>query len=159
MMILPLALIPMLQAAPDLDAAIKNLYGVISGPAGQKRYWDAFRAMFADGAQMRSVGKREGKTVINLLTPEDYATKSGPIIEQRGFFEKEISRKFWVYADMAQVFSTYESRSKADDEKPFDRGINTFTLVKVDDKWKIVAITWTGERVGGPIPAEFLPGK
>lgn len=159
MLLLPLALIPTLQAAPSLDAAVKKLYDVISGPAGQKRDWDAFKSMFVDGAQMRAIGKREGKTTVNLLTPEDYATKSGPVIEQRGFFEREISRKTWVYGDMAQIFSTYESRSKLEDEKPFDRGINTITLVKMDDKWKIATITWTGERAGGPIPAEFLPGK
>lgn len=158
MTLLPLALIPALQAAPDLDAAVKHLYDVISGPAGHKRDWDAFRAMFAEGAQMRSIGKRDGKTVISLLTPEDYATKAGPNLEANGFFEKEISRKAWAYGDMVQLFSTYESRRKADDEKPFDRGINTITLVKQDDKWKIASISWTSERVAGPIPAGFLSG-
>lgn len=154
MLLLPLILIPTLQAAPDLDAAISKLYGTISGPAGQKRDWDTFRTIFADGAQMRSISKREGKTVVSLLTPEDYVTKAGPNIEKSGFFEKEISRKFWVYADMAQVFSTYESRLKEED-KPFDRGINTITLIKIDGAWKVASITWTGERTGGKIPAEY----
>jgi len=158
MMFLPLALVPALQAGPDLDAAVKQLYDVISGPAGHKRDWNAFRGMFADGAQMRSIGKREGKTVISLLTPEDYATKAGPQLEANGFFEKELSRKMWMYGDMVQLFSTYESRRKADDEKPFDRGINTITLIKQDDKWKIASISWTSERVAGPIPEQFLKG-
>lgn len=153
MLLLPYALLA-LQADADLDAAVKKLYSVISGPVDEKRDWDAFRAMFAEGAQMRSIGK----TRVALLTPEDYVTKSGPVIEKNGFFEKELSRKSWVYGNMAQVWSTYESRLKSKEEKPFDRGINTITFAKMDGKWKIVSITWTGESVAGPLPAEFVKG-
>lgn len=154
MLLTPLAAFFAMQADPDLDAAVKKLYSVISGAPDVKRDWDGFRAMFVEGAQMRSIGK----TRVALLTPEDYVTKSGPFIEKNGFFEKEIGRKTWVYGNMAQVWSTYESRLKSLEEKPFDRGINTITLVKLDGKWKIASITWTGEQVAGPIPEEFLKG-
>lgn len=154
MLLTPLAAFLVLQADPDLDAAVKKLYSVISGPPEVKRDWDAFRAIFVDGAQMRSVGK----TSVALLTPEVYVAKSGPVIEKNGFFEQELSRKSWVYGNIAQVWSTYESRLKSMEEKPFDRGINTITLVKSDGKWKIASITWTSERVAGPLPAEFVKG-
>ncbi len=147
-------------AAPqaDLDAAVAKLYNVISGPAGQKRDWGAFRALFAEGAQMRVVVTRESKSRVVLLTPEDYVTRSGKSIEENGFFEKEISRKQWVFGDMAQVWSTYEGRRKADDVKPLMRGINTITLAKTEGGWKILSIAWTDEGSAGPLPAMFLPG-
>lgn len=154
--ILPLAIILAPQA--EIDAAVAKLYSVISGPAGQKRDWDAFRGIFAEGAQMRVIVTRDKKSRVVLLTPDDYVTRSGAAIEQNGFFEKEISRKQFVYGDMAQVWSTYEGRRKSEDEKPFARGINTITLAKLEGGWKILSISWTDEGSAGPLPAMFLPG-
>jgi hypothetical protein len=148
--VFPLAFL-LTQADPDLDKAVLQLYSVISGPAEQKRDWVAFRAMFAEGAQMRVIGKSR----VVMLTPEDYVTRSGPFLEKNGFFEKEVSRKSWIYGPMAQVWSTYESRKTEADEKPFARGINTLTLAKTADGWKIVSISWTDEATAGPIPKDF----
>lgn len=154
---MPLAIGFALQNS-GIDTTMKSLYSVISGPAGQKRDWTAFRGLFADQAQMRVVLKRQGKSRLVLITPDDYVAKSGPYLEKNGFFEKEVKRKAMVYGDMATVWSTYESRNKPEDEKPFERGINTLTLAQVDGVWKIISIAWTGESDAGPIPAEFLPG-
>ncbi|MEQ1821793.1 MAG: hypothetical protein ABL949_04750 [Fimbriimonadaceae bacterium] len=150
MIVLPIAFL-LAQADPDLDKAVLNLYSVISGPAEKKRDWVAFRGMFAEGAQMRVIGKSR----VVMLTPEDYVARSGPFLEKNGFFEKEVSRKSWVYGPMAQVWSTYESRKTESDEKPFARGINTLTLAKTADGWKIVSISWTDEATAGPIPKDF----
>jgi hypothetical protein len=150
MLLLPVAFL-LAQADPDLDKTVLGLYSVISGPAGQKRDWEVFRGMFAEGAQMRVIGKSR----VRLLTPEDYVKSSGPYLESNGFFEKEISRKSWVYGPMAQVWSTYESRKTLSDEKPFARGINTLTLAKTEGGWKIVSISWTDEATAGPIPKDF----
>ncbi len=150
MIVLPLAFL-LTQADADLDKAVLQLYSVISGPAEQKRDWVAFRAMFAEGAQMRVIGKSR----VVMMTPEDYVTRSGPFLEKNGFFEKEVSRKSWIYGPMAQVWSTYESRKTLADEKPFARGINTLTLAKTEAGWKILSISWTDEGTAGPIPKDF----
>ena len=49
-------------------------------------------------------------------------------MENNGFFEHEISRTVETFGSISQVFSTYESRRRADDEKPFARGINSIQL-------------------------------
>jgi len=89
----------------SIDALIDATYAVISGPAGHKRDWDRFRALFTEGALMipRAVGAKS----LRRLTPEDYIARSGPFLEREGFFERETARSVNQYGDVAQVFSTY----------------------------------------------------
>jgi len=151
------ALSVLVDQTAEIDATIKQLYSVISGPAGKKRDWEAFRSLFAAEARMRVVIKRGETSALATLTPDDYVTRSGSRIEETGFFEREISRKTLTYGGLVHVWSTYEARLKEDDAKPFDRGINSIQLVKVDTAWKIVSLAWTSESTAGPIPREFLP--
>jgi hypothetical protein len=70
----------------------------------------------------------------------------------------EVARRTERYGNMAQVFSTYESRHDAADPKPFERGINSFQLMNDGHRWWIVTIFWQGETSAGPIPKEYLQG-
>jgi len=56
--------------------------------------------------------------------------------------------------NIAQVFSTYESRHTKDAE-PFQRGINSFQLLFDGHRWWVVTIYWQGERPGLPIPKQY----
>ncbi len=149
-------------AADDLttiDGTVAALYSVISGPAGQKRDWDRFRSLFAEGTKMIATGVApDGSARKRVMTPEDYVTQAGPVLEKNGFFEKEIARKADVYGGIAQVFSTYESRAKADDPKPFARGINSIQLWNDGKRWFVVSIIWQQEDPKKLIPKTYLPG-
>ena len=71
------------------DAIIAALYDVISGPAGQKRDWDRFRSLFVPGARLiPSATRQNGTHFLRVLTPDEYATNSAPMLEQNGFFER-----------------------------------------------------------------------
>jgi hypothetical protein len=142
----------------SIDAILKALYGVISGPAGQDRDWNRFRSLFAPKAQMVAViSRKNGTTMSRFMTPEEYVQNSGPYLKANGFFEQEIARKTDAFGDIAQVFSTYESRKAATDEKPFARGINSIQLMKDKERWFVVSIFWCEETEARPIPAEYLP--
>jgi hypothetical protein len=93
------------------------------------------------------------------LTVDDYVRRSGPMLEQNGFFEQEIARKADTFGDIAHVFSTYEARKAADDKEPFLRGINSIQLVKQGGRWWVLQILWEQEQDAGAIPAEYLPAK
>ncbi|MEW5917174.1 MAG: hypothetical protein AB1762_12245, partial [Gemmatimonadota bacterium] len=80
-----------------------------------------------------------------------------PSLERDGFFEVEIKRVSESYGNVMHLFSTYESRRKPDDAKPFARGINSFQLLKDGDRWWVVSIYWQGENAQFPIPAKYLP--
>ena len=57
---------------------------------------------------------------------------------------------------MTHAFSTYESRRKANDEKPFARGINSIQLLNDGKRWWVVTVYWQAERPDSPIPAQYL---
>jgi hypothetical protein len=117
------------------NAIIAALYDVISGPACQHRDWNRFRSLFAPGAQRT--------------------------LEENGFFEHEISRTGETFGSITHAFSTYESRRKANDEKPFARGINSIQLLNDGTRWWVVTVYWQSERPDNPIPEQFLkkPGR
>lgn len=149
-------------AKPDdvksLDAIMHAVYDVISGPAGQARDWDRFKSLFIPGARLIPAFKRPTDTKWNtrVMSPEEFATNSQRAVQQQGFFEREISRKTEQYGQIAQVFSTYESRHAANDPEPFVRGINSFQLLNDGQRWWVVTIYWQGETKDSPIPQEFL---
>lgn len=141
------------------DAIIKAVYDVISGPAGQKRDWDRMRSLFVPNARLMPAVSRPGGTGTGVLvmSVDDYINGAGPGLERNGFFEREIKRVTESYGAVTHIFSTYESRRLASDEKPFTRGINSFQLLKDGDRWWIVSIYWQGENANLPIPAKYLP--
>ena len=141
------------------DAIIKAVYDVISGAAGQKRDWDRMRSLFVPNARLMPAVARPGGagTGVIVLSVDDYIRGAGTQLETNGFFEREIKRVTETYGAVTHVFSTYESRRKTEDEKPFARGINSFQLLKDGDRWWIVSIYWQGENATTPIPAKYLP--
>jgi hypothetical protein len=153
---------PISTANPDdvksIESILAATYDVISGPAGKKRDWDRFRSLFYPGARLIPTGKRPNESEIRarVLTPDDYVERASASLEKEGFFEHGVSNKIDHYANIAHVFSTYESRHAADDPRPFQRGINSFQLVNDGKRWWIMTIMWEGETTDAPIPAEYL---
>ena len=142
----------------SMDAIIKTLYDVISGPAGQARNWDRFRSLFAPGARLIPTGRdAAGKSMIRAVwTPDDYVKTAGANLEKNGFFEREIGRTVEQFGGVAQVFSVYDSKRTAADPKPFARGINSIQLYHDGTRWWVVTIFWEGESPTSPIPAKYL---
>jgi hypothetical protein len=142
-----------------IDGIVAALYDCISGPAGQKRDWDRFRSIFAADARMIPVARRQdGSLNHRAMTPEDYVQRSGPLLEERGFFEREIFRKTEQFASIAHVWSTYEARAKAEDVEPMMRGINSIQLFHDGKRWWLLSISWQAEDDENPLPAHYLPG-
>jgi hypothetical protein len=135
----------------SLDAIMRAVYDVISGPAGQKRDWNRMRSLFTANARLMPHGGRG----LRSGTVEDYITSSGPFLEKEGFIEREIARRVEQYGDIAHVFSTYEARNRADGPVIM-RGINSFQLVRHAGRWWVVSIMWQAETPQTPIPAEYL---
>jgi hypothetical protein len=150
--------IPVNQAdVASVDAIMRSVYEVISGPAGEKRNWDRMRTLFAPDARMMPTGKKPGgEGVRRSLTIEDYISSSGPFLEKNGFFETEIGRRTEQYGNIVHVFSTYESRKSKTDEKPFMRGINSFQLWFDGTRWWVLNILWESETKENPIPDKYI---
>jgi len=141
----------------SIDAIIAAIYNVISGPAGEKRNWDRMRTLFLPEARMIATSRRpDGSAGKRIMSVEDYINSSGPFLEKDGFFEREIGRRTEQFGNIVHVFSTYDSKRKQDDEKPFMRGINSIQLWNDGKRWWVVTILWQSENKQTPIPGKYL---
>ena len=145
----------------SLDSIMKAVYASISGDAGQKRDWDRFRSLFHKDAKLIPTGKnaQTGVTAARFLTPDDYVTRSGPVLEKDGFHERELARHVDLYGNIAQVFSTYHAFRKSDDKTPFLRGINSFQLMNDGKRWWVISIYWQAETPDNKIPGKYLKSR
>ncbi len=144
----------------SIDAIIKASYHTISGPAGWKRDWDRQRALFLPGARLiptaTKAGENESKLSPQFLDVESYIARVEPLFREFGFYETEVARRTEQFGQIAQTWSTYESRHRPDDPEPFMRGINGFQLFHDATRWWIVNIYWQHENAAHPIPEKYL---
>jgi hypothetical protein len=138
----------------SMDAIMRDLYEVISGPAGD-RDWKRFRSIFLPQARFTNVGKHpDGTTFVISWNVDEFVRDAGEVFAKEAFYENAIVNRSETFGNMAQVFSSYESRH-APGEKPFDRGINSVQLLNDGTRWWVVSILWDSERPDNPIPAKF----
>ena len=149
------------EDAGSIDAIITAAYRLISGKAGEPRDWARSRALFAPGARLIPTTREAGSRGPVSQPPEAldmdmYIERVRPYFEQNGFYETEIARRVDQYGQIAQVFSTYESRHHPNDPEPFMRGINSFQLFHDGHRWWIMNIFWQQEYPEAPIPEKYL---
>ncbi len=160
---IPPAAHPVVTAVPpataadvaSVDAIVNAMYDVISGPAGRPRNWTRMRSLFVPGGRMLPTGPRAGGGVgVRILEVNDYVATSGPLLERRGFNEKELARRTVQFGHIAHVFSTYEGRWEADGT--VIRGINSIQLMNDGSRWWIVSVFWEAESADNPLPPMYL---
>lgn len=142
----------------SIDAILAALYGGVSGPPGP-RDWDRVRSLFAPGARVAPVEKRDGGATARIMSLEDFIARASRNTASQGFYEKEIARRTEAFGHIVHVFSTYEARHDERDPSPFRRGINSIQLLKDGNRYWVVSIYWDTERDDAPIPAEYLPPR
>lgn len=153
-----------LQADPadveSIDAIMVAVYDVISGERGEARDWDRFLSLFIPEARLIPSGRSpQGEHGYQVMTPQQYIDGPGNWLVENGFFESEAHRVVERWADIAHVFSTYDSFRTAEDMEAgnhFQRGINSFQLMYDGERWWVVTIMWEAEAPDRPIPAEYL---
>jgi len=144
----------------SIDGIVAALYDVISGPAGKPRDWDRMRSLFAPEARlMIAVPHPDGSFALRVLTVEDYIGRNSKAFASMGFFERELARTSESFGQIAQVFSTYESRHATGDAKPFQRGINSLQLYNDGKRWWVVNLVWRAEDERLPLPERYLHSR
>lgn len=160
---------PRASDVASIDSIIDAVYDVISGPAGQKRDWERMRSLFIPGARLmptspvRPAGtapdaplKGDEPLKTHVIDVDGYIARSGEYLEENGFFESEAARRVETYGHIAHVWSTYESRHKAEDPVAFARGINSIQLMNDGTRWWVVSIFWENESPRAPLPKKYL---
>jgi hypothetical protein len=139
-----------------LDGLIAAYYDVISGPAGQPRQWSRDRTLYIPDIRFvsMSLGK-DGKPVARTMSHQQFVDESDKGL-QGGFYEQEVHRTTQRFGNIAHIFSTYESRVKADGPI-IARGINSIEAFFDGKRWWIASAIWDEERPDNPMPPEYLP--
>jgi len=136
----------------SIDSILAAVYNVISGPAGE-RDWNRFRSLFIPSARLTSAQKNKDGSFF-LEDVEGYAQGAGSYFKTHGFFENSIVNRVEKFGNVAQVFSSYESRT-APNEKPFARGVNSIQLFYDGTRWWVVSILWDEETSANPLPPQL----
>jgi hypothetical protein len=145
---------PRADDVKSIDSILAALYGVISGPAGE-RDWDRFRSLFLPQGRLSSATKNpDGSFRVRPMSVEDYAKGAGSYFAQHAFYESPIVNRIETFGNVSQVFSSYESRHTPG-EAPFARGVNSIQLLYDGSRWWIVRILWDQERDDNPLPKEL----
>jgi hypothetical protein len=146
--------VPKPDDVKSMDAILRAIYDVISGPAGD-RDWSRFRSLFLPQARFTQAAKApDGATVVFSWSVDEFVRDAGQVFAKEPFYEKAIVNQPDTYGNVAQVFSSYESRHSPG-EKPFERGINTIQLLNDGKRWWVVSILWDSERSDNPLPARL----
>jgi hypothetical protein len=147
----------------SLDSLLRALYEGVSHTPDAEPNWERLVPLFVPGARL-TPPKPPGDPKWVALSFEEFrdAVRKGIAARREdgkpaGFFEREIGRETHIYGSVTDVLSSYEGRFRADDPKPFIRGVNFLQVVKAGDHFAIVAIVWDTERPENPIPEHLLP--
>jgi len=142
-----------------LDGIMKAFYDVISGPAGQPRQWSRDRSLYIPEIRFVAMSvNKKGRPLARIATHQQFVDASNDYFLKEGFFEQEIHRTTQRFGNVAHIWSTYESRNKADGPI-IARGINSIELFWDGTRWWVASGIWDDERPDNPIPAEYLPKK
>jgi hypothetical protein len=137
----------------SIDAILRAVYDVISGPAGA-RDWNRFHALCVPEARLTSTTKSAASSAPRLLTVDEYIQHAEKYFTTHAFYESAIVNRVQRFGNIAQVFSSYESRN-APNEKPFARGINSIQLFYDGSRWWVLSILWDEESPANPLPPEM----
>lgn len=132
-----------MEDVSSIDGILAALYGVISGPAGD-RDWDRFKSLFTPDAIMGAIRNQSGSKVYVPMTPQSYVDRNSDVFKSSGFYEEEIGRTTNQYANIAQIFSAYQFRLEENGAVQ-QRGVNSIQLVKYNNRWWIASIIWNAE--------------
>ncbi len=146
----------------SLDLLLRALYEGVSHNADTEPDWERLQPLFVPGARLMPP-QHPGDPNWRSLSFDEFREASRQGIAARrqqgkpaGFFEREIGRETVAYGDFTVVLSAYEARFRADDPKPFLRGVNSIQAVRAGDRWAILSIVWDTEGPESPIPERFL---
>ncbi len=140
----------------DPEALVRELYALVTFPAGQTPDWERVRALFIEEAVIVLRTSRESTTAFSVDGfIEDFQNFIARAkVEETGFTEHIVRLKPMVFGDMAQVLVLYEASIPGVSPAP-QQGVDNFLLIRQDGRWRIVAITNELPGPDRPLPAEL----
>jgi hypothetical protein len=144
----------------SIDAIIKALYDILSGPAGPKD-WARERFLMHPAARMMrglAAGGPAGAPPtpgLAVFTVDEFIAYAAPRLAAEDFYEYETGREVFAFGRLAHVASAYAS-SRGPGQPPFARGINDVQLWFEGGRWWVMGVLWDWEEGQVRIPERLL---
>lgn len=137
------------------EALAQELYRLVTFKAGQMPDWDKVRDLFDEDAVILL---RLGPKVLRTFDRQSfidyfiYDIARAKLLET-GFRESILKMDMQAVKDIAFGWAVYEVVVPGRNEnKPVNRGIDCFHLVRKDGRWRIASIVNEGFRMSEPLP-------
>ncbi|WP_411894926.1 nuclear transport factor 2 family protein [Winogradskyella sp. A2] len=130
------------------DKEMENVKNTINTffEAFHKQDTTAMRTMARGDILLQSISvNKEGNTVLNENSYNDFLRNIASIPEDRNFEEKLLDFSIQVDGNMANAWTPYEFWYM---DQLSHCGVNSFQLIKEDDNWKIIYLVDTRRREG-----------
>lgn len=135
-----------------IDALIIASYEVVSGEKGTKRQWERDNYLHHSKAIYSYFDGEQKKQA--TMTLEEFHKETDEMVFGTAFYESEVNREVRIFGNIANVWSTYETRL-VKDGKVERRGINSIQLIFENNRWYIISWTFSGENDKNIIPKTF----
>jgi len=140
-----------------IDGIIRAYYDIVTIPKGAPRQWSRDRTLYIPEIRFVAIEPDKQKHLVpQIMSHQQFVDNSDASLARNGFVEKEIHRVTERFGNIAQVFSTYESRYTPDGPV-IQRGVNSIELFWDGKRWWIASAIWDNERPDNPFPKEYLP--
>lgn len=136
----------------SIDALMKASYEVVSGEKGAKRQWERDTYLHHPKAVYSYFDEQTGQQVTQTL--DEFHKLTDDMVFNTAFYENEINRVVNIFGNIAQVWSTYETRLEKNGPVA-RRGINSVQLVYENNRWYVISWVFAGESKTNRIPPTF----
>jgi len=128
------------DAPPETpESLVRSLYDLVTFDAGTRPDWDLARPMFLEDAVVVLRTSREANTVFSVqgwIDDFDTFIDNSPA-KDLGFSETVVRLHTIAMGDIANVWVLYESKLP---DRPGRQGVDNFSLIRAEGKWKIASI-------------------
>lgn len=139
------------------EGVCAKMLAFISFEKGEEKDWDEFRNLFLPDAQMMSFRFDSGTPISRQARSqniEEFVRYWGPNYSKTGFEEYVIGLDVKEFNGIATVFQSFYCKSL--DGSYEARGVNTYQVVFLNDRWWIASSMFTNETEGAKLPDDLL---
>jgi hypothetical protein len=140
-----------------ITQAVADAYASICFKKGEQPRYDDIKKAFIPKAQL--INFRSDTAQVTNLSQFIFLYRS--VIESdsiTAFNEVELYSKTEQFGKIAERISTYKTTLTGKTVE-YERGVNSFQLIKTHEGWKVSSIIWDVEKPGLKIPGYYLGEK
>lgn len=141
-----------------IEKLLEKLYAVISFEESEEPNWQGLQEIFSRHARITRVTP-EGT---DHLDPQSFLAMTRDLLDvgaYTSFYELEVARTVQSFGDIAQIWSTYETRRNRTAREPLGRGINSIQLIREEGAWRVLGLLWDEQPSGSAFEFGDIPAK